>query len=263
MAHDIEDGRKARTEDVVTSESREKKFEDLLLSPPVLQGLNNSGFVRPSPVQLQAIPKAKVGFDCIVQSKSGTGKTCVYVVTALEMVKPDLSALQVNWYEPVNVMHIQQSTILQVLVLAPTREIAVQGVTVAQQIGQQMPSVKIQAFIGGLSLAEDKVRARTCQIAVGTPGRVKQLISEGLLSVDNVRLAVLDEADKMLEAAFVTDTTWILNSLPVSKQVIALSATYPDKLASLAERFMRSPQHIRPGQTSQVSRDRPKMILFK
>ena len=95
VAHDIEDGRKARTEDVVTSESREKTFEDLLLSAPVLQGLNNSGFVRPSPVQLQAIPKAKVGFDCIVQSKSGTGKTCVYVVTALEMVKPDLSALQV------------------------------------------------------------------------------------------------------------------------------------------------------------------------
>ena len=93
----------------------------------------------------------------------------------------------------------------------------------AQQIGQQMQNVKIQAFIGGLSLAEDKVRARTCQIAVGTPGRVKQLISEGILSVDNVRLAVLDEADKMLEAGFINDTTWILNSLPISKQVTVSS----------------------------------------
>ena len=90
----IEDMRRTE-DDVVTSESREKTFEDLLLTSAVLQGLNNSGFVRPSPVQLQAIPKAKVGFDCIVQSKSGTGKTCVYVVTALEMVKPELSALQV------------------------------------------------------------------------------------------------------------------------------------------------------------------------
>ena len=104
---------------------------------------------------------------------------------------------------------------------------------------------------------------------MGTPGRVKQLISEGILSVDNVRLGVLDEADKMLEPSFINDTTWILNSLPISKQVmaasdlslvslligqvLALSATYPDKLASLAERFMRSPQHIRPGQSSQVS----------
>ena len=74
----------ASTEDVVTSEGREKTFEDLLLSAPGLQGLNNSGFVRPSQVQLQAIPKTRVGFDCIVKSKSGTGKTCVYVVTALE-----------------------------------------------------------------------------------------------------------------------------------------------------------------------------------
>ena len=209
VAHDIE--AKTRTEDVVTQESREKTFADLLLSEPVLKGLTNSGFHRPSPVQLQAIPPAKLGFDCIVQSKSGTGKTCVYVVTALEMVKPELSALQV-------------------LVLAPTREIAVQGVNVAMQVGQQMPQLKIQAFIGGLSLAEDKIRAKNCQVCVGTPGRLKQLISEGLLAVDNVRLAVLDEADKMLEPSFINDTTWILNSLPQSKQVVALSATYPDKL---------------------------------
>ena len=140
VAHDIE--RKARTEDVVTQESRQKTFSDLLLSSPVLQGLTNSGFLHPSPVQLQAIPPAKIGFDCIVQSKSGTGKTCVYVVTALEMVRPELSCLQV-------------------VVLAPTREIAVQGVTVAQQVGQQMPQVKVQAFIGGLSLAEDKIRSET------------------------------------------------------------------------------------------------------
>ena len=106
VAHDLE--AKTRTEDVVSSENREKTFADLLLSPPVYKGLTNAGFIRPSPVQLQAIPPAKVGFDCIVQSKSGTGKTCVYVVTALEMVKQDLNALQV-------------------LVLAPTREIAVQG----------------------------------------------------------------------------------------------------------------------------------------
>ena len=99
----------------------------------------------------------------------------------------------------------------------------------------------------GIVLAEDKIRARNCQIGVGTPGRIKQLISEGMLSVENVRLAVLDEADKMLESSFISDTTWILNSLPQSKQVLALSATYPDSLASLAERFMRSPQHIRPG----------------
>ena len=136
---------KERTEDVVTGESRQKTFADLLLSPAVLRGLAGAGFHQPSPVQLLALPTAKAGFDCIVQSKSGTGKTCVYVVTALEMVRPELPGLQV-------------------LVLAPTREIAVQGVTVALQIGQHLPSVKVAAFIGGLGLAEDKVKARGCQV---------------------------------------------------------------------------------------------------
>jgi len=231
IAHDITG--KERTEDVVTGESRQKTFSDLLLSPSVLSGLQTAGFVQPSPVQLLAIPPAKVGFDLIVQSKSGTGKTCVYVVAALEMLKPDLQGLQA-------------------LVLAPTREIAIQGVTVAMQVGQELGKVKMAAFIGGISLAEDKMKAKTCQLGVGTPGRLKQLISEGMLAVDSVRLVVLDEADKLLEPAFLADTTAILNMLPKSKQVIALSATYPDQLASLAERFMRSPQHIRPGQASQV-----------
>ena len=118
MAHEL-GGVKERTEDVVTGESRKKTFPDLLLSQPVLRGLHTAGFVQPSPVQLLAIPPAKVGFDLIVQSKSGTGKTCVYVVAALEMLKPDLQGLQA-------------------LVLAPTREIAVQGVTVAMQVGPEM-----------------------------------------------------------------------------------------------------------------------------
>ena len=105
---------KERTEDVVTGDSREKTFPDLLLSQPVLKGLHTAGFVQPSPVQLLAILLTKVGFDLIVQSKSGTGETCVYVVAALEMLKLDLEGLQA-------------------LVLAPTREIAIQGVTVVNQ----------------------------------------------------------------------------------------------------------------------------------
>ena len=193
----------------------------------------NAGFVQPSPVQLLALPPGKLGFDLIVQSKSGTGKTAVYVVTALEMIKSAAPGLQC-------------------LVVAPTREIAVQGATVAMQLGSAIPGLKVAAFIGGISLAEDKVKARSCQLGVGTPGRLKQLITEGFLATETVRLVVLDEADKLLEPAFLQDTTDILNLMPRSKQVVALSATYPDQLASIAERFMRSPQHIRPGQASQV-----------
>ena len=191
--------------------------------------------MQPSPVQAAAIPPAKLGFDLVVQSKSGTGKTAVFVVAALEMVRPATAGLQA-------------------LVVAPTREIAVQGATVAMQLGAAIPDLKVAAFIGGISVAEDKVKARTCHLGVGTPGRLKQLITEGLLAVEAVRLVVLDEADKLLEPAFLADTTDILNLLPRSKQVVALSATYPEQLTTIAERFMRSPQHIRPGKASQVGR---------
>jgi len=204
-----------------------------MLSQPVLSGLRNAGFVQPSPVQMLAIPPAKLGFDLIVQSKSGTGKTAVYVVAALEMVKASVAGLQC-------------------LVVAPTREIAVQGATVAMQLGANMPGLKVAAFIGGINLAEDKVKARNCHLGVGTPGRLKQLLTEGMLPAESVRLVVMDEADKLLEPAFLNDTTDILNLMPKSRQVLALSATYPDQLASIAERFMRSPQHIRPGKASQV-----------
>ena len=219
---------KERTEDVVTGEVKDKSFEDMMLSQPVLSGLRNAGFVQPSPVQMLAIPPAKLGFDLIVQSKSGTGKTAVYVVAALEMVKASVAGLQC-------------------LVVAPTREIAVQGATVAMQLGANMPGLKVAAFIGGIHLAEDKVKARNCHLGVGTPGRLKQLLTEGMLPAESVRLVVMDEADKLLEPAFLNDTTDILNLMPKSRQVLALSATYPDQLASIAERFMRSPQHIRPG----------------
>jgi len=232
VAHDLSS--KPRTEDVkLSKDDLNKDFSSLMLSEPVLKGLKECGFIRPSPIQLAAIPNAKIGLDMIVQAKSGTGKTCVYVVTALEMLKKDLPGLQV-------------------VVLAPTREIAMQGLEVASQIGAYMPGIKIASFIGGLPLVEDKMKAVNCQMAIGTPGRMKQMLSEKSLNPDTVRLVILDEADKLLEQSFLTDTTAILDMLPSSKQVMTLSATYPDKLAEIAEQLMRSPQHIRLAQENQV-----------
>jgi len=217
----------------MSEENRDKDFASLMLSEPVLKGLKESGFVRPSPIQLAAIPNGKIGLDMIVQSKSGTGKTCVYVVTALEMIKSELPGLQV-------------------LVIAPTREIAMQGVEVASQIGSSLPDVKVCSFIGGMPVSEDRLKAQHCHMGIGTPGRLKQIFDERILNPDTVRLVILDEADKLLEDNFIKDTAHILNLLPSNKQFLALSATYPEELAVLAEKFMRSPQHIRLGKESQV-----------
>ncbi|KAL3852533.1 hypothetical protein ACJMK2_016160 [Sinanodonta woodiana] len=222
VAHLFKD--KKRTVDVTISEDVD--FSGLLLSDPVTKGLKNSGFERPSPIQLKAIPLGRCGLDLIVQAKSGTGKTCVFTVIALESLQLD-------------------SCTIQVLVLAPTREIAIQIWDVIKSIGSVLPALQCHTFIGGLPVQEDKAKLKKCHIAVGTPGRIKQLIEFGALSTASIRLFVLDEADKLLEANFQQQINWIYSMLPENKQMLALSATYPEYLAQHLTAYMRNPTFIR------------------
>ncbi|XP_069701300.1 probable ATP-dependent RNA helicase DDX20 [Periplaneta americana] len=223
-AHKLED--KPRTNDVFVNEDID--FAGMLLSDLTLKGLHRSGFRKPSPIQLKAIPLGRCGFDLIVQAKSGTGKTCVFTIIALEML-------------------LLQSRSLQVLILAPTREIAVQIKHVIESVGSEMKGLKVHSFIGGLPFEEDKTNLRHCHVAVGSPGRVKHLIENGFLKTDNIRLFVLDEADKLMEPSFQKDINYIFSLLPTNKQMIASSATYPDELDVFLSRYMRSPTHVSPG----------------
>ncbi|XP_069141496.1 uncharacterized protein [Argopecten irradians] len=222
VAHNISE--KRRTNDVLISDNID--FEGLLLSRTVLQGLKSSGFERPSPIQLKAIPLGRCGLDLIVQAKSGTGKTCVFSVIALE-------SLQTASYA------------LQVLVLAPTREIAIQIWDVIRGIGRNISHLSCQTFIGGMPLQEDRQKLKKCHIAVGTPGRIKQLIEIGMMTTDSIRMFVLDEADKLLEEGFQEQINWIYSSLPENKQMLALSATYPEYLAQHLTAYMRNPTFLR------------------
>lgn len=104
--------------------------------------------------------------------------------------------------------------------------------------------LKVESFIGGLSLAEDKEKCKICNIAVGTPGRIKQLISLKSLNTNSIRLFVLDEADKLMENSFRNDINEIYNSLPPKKQIITTSATYPNQLDEFLSKYMLSPTHI-------------------
>ncbi|XP_078454722.1 putative ATP-dependent RNA helicase DDX20 [Lampetra planeri] len=202
-------------------------FSALLLSGRVLAGLSAAGFRAPSPIQLKAIPLARCGLDLVVQAKSGTGKTCVFATVALEAL-------------------VSENLAVQVLVLAPTREIAVQIHSVMLAIGAHVEGLQCHVFIGGTPLSLDQQRLRKCHIAIGSPGRVKQLIELGHLSVGAVRLFVLDEADKLLEqGSFQEQINWIYSSLPANKQVLALSATYPESLASHLTHYMREPTYVR------------------
>lgn len=222
VGHDI--NAKVRTADV--SLEKNVSFKDLFLSENVLSGLNKAGFHRPSPIQLNAIPFGRCGLDLIVQAKSGTGKTCVFSVIALEAVVTSTSALQA-------------------IILAPTREIAVQISSVLEAVGQCIKDLAVTCFIGGRPVSEDKVNAKGCHIAVGTPGRIFQLLQLGVLSCENVRLFVLDEADKLLEHNFQSQINSIYSILPINKQMVAASATYPEELAQFVTKYMQDPTFVR------------------
>ncbi|KAK3103570.1 hypothetical protein FSP39_020216 [Pinctada imbricata] len=165
-------------------------------------------------------------YDLIVQAKSGTGKTCVFTVIALESIQVDTSALQV-------------------LVLAPTREIAIQIWDVIKSVGSAIPSLQCQTFIGGMPVQEDKLKLKRCHIAVGTPGRIKQMIESNIMKTESIRMFILDEADKLLEESFQEQINWIYSSLPDNKQMLALSATYPEYLAQHLTAYMRNPTFLR------------------
>ncbi|XP_061869473.1 probable ATP-dependent RNA helicase DDX20 [Colius striatus] len=215
-----------RTRDVLVP-GGPSDFGSLLLSAPVLAGLEAAGFHRPSPVQLKAIPLGRCGLDLIVQAKSGTGKTCVFSTIALDAV-------------------LLESPATQILILAPTREIAVQIHAVITTIGIKMEGLECHVFIGGTPLSQDKVRLKKCHIAVGSPGRIKQLIELDYLNTASIRLFILDEADKLLEeGSFQEQINWIYSSLPANKQMLAVSATYPESLANALTRYMREPTFVR------------------
>ncbi|CAG9862262.1 unnamed protein product [Phyllotreta striolata] len=220
LAHRIDD---TKTKDVQVMEN--VTFDSLLLSEKVLKGLQKNGFKKPSPVQLKSIPIGRCGLDLIVKSKSGTGKTLVFSIIALESLK-------------------SKKNKLEVLILSPTREIAVQSHDVIKLIGCYFEGLKIETFIGGLSITDDKEKCQQCHIAVGTPGRIKQLIKLKSLITDSVRLFVLDEADKLMEQSFRSDINEIYNSLPSKKQIITTSATYPNDLEEFLSKYMLSPTII-------------------
>ncbi|XP_072947275.1 probable ATP-dependent RNA helicase DDX20 [Epargyreus clarus] len=227
LAHDITKGE--RTRDVKITQNI--TFETMLLAPKTLQGLTNAGFYKPSPIQLYGIPIGKCGFDLLLEAKSGTGKTAVFSIIALE--KLDFCKG------------------LQVVILTPTREIAAQVCDVLKEIGSPYEDLNIEVVMGGLPYQEDIGKfKKTVHIVVGSPGRLKHLIQNKHIDTSAVRLLVLDEADKLMEKNFQTDIQFIHSALPKQKQVIMSSATYSDSSKSLINNYVHNANHVCPDSDS-------------
>jgi Helicase conserved C-terminal domain./DEAD/DEAH box helicase. len=201
------------------------KFEDLHLSDSVLKSLKRIGFEETTPIQEQTIPLSMSGRDIIGQAQTGTGKTAAYGIPLVEKV--DVKSKEI-----------------QCLVLAPTRELAIQVSEELYKIGYDK-KVHVLAVFGGQDIGR-QIRAlkKKPSIIVGTPGRLLDHIRRGTISLSDIHTVVLDEADEMLNMGFIEDIEAILEMVPKERQTLLFSATMPERIRQVAKKFMNNPQTV-------------------
>lgn len=219
---------KVDSENIVVESSVDEvveSFDDLPLHENLLRGIYSYGFEKPSTIQQRGIKPLLVGRDTIGQAQSGTGKTATFVIGALQKID-----------------YSQRST--QALILAPTRELALQIQKVALALGDYL-KVRCHACIGGTLIRDDLDRLKDGQqLIVGTPGRVLDMVSKKHMKVEDILLFVLDEADEMLSRGFKDQIYDIFKCLPPQVQVALFSATMAPDILDLTSKFMRDPVRI-------------------
>lgn len=209
-----------------------KLFNELGLSPELLRAIDRLGFEQASPIQAEAIPVLMGGQDVVGQSQTGSGKTAAFAIPAIEKTDPQVRAVQV-------------------LILCPTRELAVQVSEEIHKLALFKRGIQALPIYGGQSYERQFYGLKQgAQIVIGTPGRVMDHMRRGTLKLDRVRMMVLDEADVMLDMGFREDIEFILQALPVERQTVFFSATMPKPIRDLIERFSKEPKSVRIEQKS-------------
>jgi ATP-dependent RNA helicase DeaD len=201
-------------------------FNDLNLIKPLLKILDDVGYESPSPIQAQAIPLLLEGRDIIGQAQTGTGKTAAFAL-------PLISNMDLKQKDP------------QLLVLAPTRELAIQVAEAFQKYATHMKGFHVLPVYGGADYS-GQIRSlkRGVHVVVGTPGRVMDHIRKGTLKLGGLRALVLDEADEMLRMGFIDDVEWILDQTPDDRQIALFSATMPQQIRRIATNYLNNPEHV-------------------
>lgn len=202
------------------------KFKELELSPELLKSVERAGFEEATPIQSETIPLALSGKDVIGQAQTGTGKTAAFGLPMLEKI-------DTNRHE------------LQGLVIAPTRELAIQTQEELYRLGRDK-RVRVQAVYGGADIGR-QIRGLKDRphIVVGTPGRMLDHINRHTLKLGTVETLVLDEADEMLNMGFLEDIENIISKVPEERQTLLFSATMPPAIKNIGVKFMKSPTHVK------------------
>lgn len=215
-----------KTDETPQIEGQDGTFADLGLSEPLLRVLTEVGYEAPTPIQAKTIPALLAGRDLIGQAQTGTGKTAAFAL-------PILQRLDLARAEP------------QALVLAPTRELAIQVAEAFHTYAKHLGRVSVLPVYGGQPIDRQQQRlVRGVHVVVGTPGRILDHLRRGTLRLDAVRTAVLDEADEMLRMGFLEDVESILSQAPADRQTALFSATMPPEIRRIASRRLRDPVSI-------------------
>ncbi|XP_027081480.1 DEAD-box ATP-dependent RNA helicase 8-like [Coffea eugenioides] len=209
-----------KTEDVTATKGNE--FEDYFLKRELLMGIYEKGFERPSPIQEESIPIALTGSDILARAKNGTGKTAAFCIPALEKIDTDYN-------------------VIQVVILVPTRELALQTSQVCKELGKHL-KIQVMVSTGGTNLKDDIMRLyQPVHLLVGTPGRVLDLTQKGVCILKDCAMLVMDEADKLLSPEFQPSLEQLIAFLPVNRQILMFSATFPVTVKEFKDRYLKKP----------------------
>ncbi len=210
----------------MTKEVSPISFDDLNLSVPIMKALKDVGYESPSPIQARTIPLVMAGKDLVGQAQTGTGKTAAFALPLLSRI--DL-----------------KKKIPQVLVLTPTRELAIQVAEAFQTYAKHIKGFHVLPVYGGQEYSTQlRPLKRGVHVVVGTPGRVMDHMRRGTLKLDELECLVLDEADEMLRMGFIDDVEWVLEQSPDSRQIVLFSATMPNEIRKIAKKHLQDPEQI-------------------
>ena len=202
-------------------------FSNLNLPEAIQKAVTEQGYEQPSPIQAESIPALLDGRDLLGQAQTGTGKTAAFALPLLANIDPNNRAPQL-------------------LILAPTRELAIQVAEACQQYSKHLKGVNVVPIYGGQSYTiQLKQLNRGAQVVVGTPGRVMDHMRRKTLSLDGLNALVLDEADEMLRMGFIDDVKWVLEQSPPERQIALFSATMPKEVKRVADQHLQNPVHIK------------------
>ncbi len=220
-------------------------FEKFNLCEPIVKALREKGYHTPTPIQNEAIPCIISGKDVIGQAQTGTGKTAAFCI-------PILQKLQLT----------TQSKGIRVLILTPTRELAAQVCDNLNFYGKYLP-IKSTLIFGGVSQhAQVQQLKRGVDVLVATPGRLLDLMTQGLISLKSLEMLVLDEADRMLDMGFINDIKKVIKASPQSRQNIFFSATMPDSIKNLIASIMHKPVTLNVAATAEAKADVDQFVYY-